>query len=124
MTASAAAANGALYTLLAQPSAIPPTAQNEKDFLRILHDIDAITIDLQTLQSATPPSQHLGFATVLNSLAAYRDSVAATASRLTANTPAAGRLLQPFQAAYAGMTASLHAVSQNVAASSQKHALD
>jgi len=116
------AANGAVYILMTKQAAGGSAASSQNALNDVFAQIDAINADLKSLAVTLPPTQRASFEGVIKNLANYRGGIQVVGSMLGIDFGTAAAFLQPFQATYKQMTATLDAASQQVTAASAAQA--
>jgi methyl-accepting chemotaxis protein len=116
------AANGALYILMTKQAAGGSVAQSQADLANVLQQIDDVRADLQTLKPRLAPSQRMAFDGVLKDLTDYRGGIQVVSSMLRIDFGTAAGFIQPFEAIYQRMTATLDTASQQVVLASRQQA--
>ncbi len=116
------AANGAVYILMTKQAAGGSAASSQTALNAVLAQIDAVNADLKSLDVTLPPNQRASFEGVIKNLGNYRGGIQVVGSMLGIDFGTAAAFLQPFQATYQQMTATLNAASQQVSAASEAQA--
>ncbi len=115
-------ANGALYEALAKQAAGGSVAASQAELKQVQLALAAVKKNLQALLPGLQPDQRPGFDAVLKDLGDYQGAVDVLTSMLGVNFNTAAAFIQPFQANYARMTATLNAASNKMAAASMDNA--
>jgi diguanylate cyclase (GGDEF)-like protein len=121
---SITAANGQLYVLMDKQAAGAPPADSEKALKHVLATVDAVRQNLLTLGPDLSPSQRNNLASVLKDLGVYRGGIVVVGLMLDVDFNAASGFIQPFEAIYQRMTATLDETSQSMTAASAMRAKD
>jgi len=116
------AANGKLYELMTAQAAGGSANASQDAINAVLTQLDTVKSSLQALDGSVPAAQRAGFTGVLSDLANYRGGVNVVGSMLGIDFNSAASFIQPFQANYARMTATLDATSTAIAAAAAARA--
>jgi methyl-accepting chemotaxis protein len=115
-------ANGDLYTLMTKQAAGGSADASQTALNLVLAKLDAVKADLTILNATAPADQRAGFAEVLTNLANYRGGLTVIGSMLGIDFNSAASFIQPFQANYTRMTATLSNMTDLVATASNQQA--
>jgi methyl-accepting chemotaxis protein len=115
-------ANGDLYTLMTKQAAGGSADASQSALTAVLQQLDAVKTDIITLNADAPAEQRPGYARVLNDLSNYRGGVTVVGSMLGIDFNSAASFVQPFEAVYTRMTATLNKMSEEVAVTSNAQA--
>jgi len=116
------AANGALYALMTSQAAGGSPDAAAASVSAALDQLDAVKTDLTNLRASLPPGLRPPVDAVLKDLSLYRGGVTVVASMLGIDFKSAASFLQPFQANYTRMAATLAAASAQITAQAQAQA--
>ncbi|MDE8346986.1 MAG: methyl-accepting chemotaxis protein [Acidocella sp.] len=116
------AANGALYAALTSQAAGGSPDAAATTVTTALGQLDSVKADLTSLRDTLPPNLRAPVDATLKDLALYRGGVTVVASMMGIDFKSAASFLQPFQADYASMAATLASASAQITTQVQAQA--
>jgi diguanylate cyclase (GGDEF)-like protein len=116
------AANGALYAILTRQAAGAPIAVAQAQLQALQQQVEAVQENLQELRPDLSPGPRRSFDEVWQDIEDYQEAIKVVGAMLGVDFNTAAAFIQPFQANYARMTATLNGAARQVAAESLQNA--